>query len=91
MAFSTILIVPATSQSSSQMPGVVGLTVVVVVVVVDEVLEISLVVGTTEALIEETVAVRAASRSFSIEIGVVEEVGQPVNSVVALEIRVFII
>ena len=75
--------VPATSHSSSQIPGVVGLEVVVVVVVV-EVLETTLIVGRADALSDETVAVRAASRSFSIEIGVVDDVGHPVNSVVAL-------
>jgi len=32
-----------------------------------------------------TVAVRAASSNFSIEIGVVDGVGHPVNSVVALK------
>lgn len=79
-----ILMVPATSQFSSQMPGVVGLKVVVVVVVVDEVLDISLVIGTWDTFVDDTVAVRAASSSFSIDIGVVEDVGQPVNSVVTL-------
>lgn len=83
VAFPTILIVPATSQSLSQMPGVVGRCVVVVVVDV-VVVEDVLVVGTTETLVDETVAVLAASRSFSIDIGVVEGAGQPVNSVVAL-------
>ena len=77
-------IVPATSHSSSHIPGVVGLGVVVVVVVVEVVVTV-LIVGSTDALKEETVAVRAASKSFSIEIGVVEDVGHPVNSVVALE------
>jgi hypothetical protein len=80
-----IFMVPATSQSSSQMPGVVGLKVVVVVVVVEEVLVISLMVGGRETLADDMVAVRAASSSFSIEIGVVEMVGQPVNSVVTLK------
>lgn len=77
-----ILIVPATSHSSSQTPGVVGLGVVVVVEVV-EVLDVASVIGIDET--DETVAVRAASSNFSIEIGVVDGVGQPVNSVVALK------
>lgn len=71
------------------MPGVVGLGVVVVVVVVD-VLVTTLVVGAAEDVFEGIVAVRAASRSFSIEIGVVDGVGQPVNSVVALKWKITI-
>lgn len=64
---------------------VVDLGVVVVVVVVD-VIETALVVSTTDMLTEISVAVLATSKSFSIEIGVVDGVGQPVNSVVALKI-----
>ena len=74
--------VPATSHSCSQIPGVVGLGVVVVVVVV--VVLVVMVIGISDAFIEEIVAVRAASSNFSIEIGVVDGVGHPVNSVVAL-------
>lgn len=74
--------VPATSHSCSQIPGVVGLGVVVVVVVV--VVDV-MVIGISDAFIEEIVAVRAASSNFSMEIGVVDGVGHPVNSVVALE------
>lgn len=84
VAFPTMRMVPATSHSSSHRPGVVGLGVVVVVDV-DDVLEISLVLGITDIFIDVTVAVRAASNSFSMEIGVVDGVGHPVNSVVALK------
>lgn len=79
-----IRIVPATSHSSSHMPGVVGLGVVVVVDV-DDVLEISFVLGISDIFTDATVAVRAASSNFSMEIGVVDGVGHPVNSVVALK------
>lgn len=51
---------------------------VVVVVVVVTVVEL--------VVVELAVAILAASNSFSIEIGVVDGVGQPVNSVVALKI-----
>lgn len=78
-------IVPATSHSSSHTPGVVGLSVVVVVVDVDDVLEISFVLGISDIFTDDTVAVRAASSNFSMEIGVVDGVGHPVNSVVALK------
>lgn len=78
-------IVPATSHSSSHTPGVVGLSVVVVVVDVDDVLEISFVLGISDIFTDATVAVRAASSNFSMEIGVVDGVGHPVNSVVALK------
>lgn len=78
-------IVPATSHSSSHTPGVVGLGVVVVVVDVDEVLDISFVLGISDIFTDATVAVRAASSNFSMEIGVVDGVGHPVNSVVALK------
>lgn len=80
-------IVPATSHSSSHIPGVVGLGVVVVVVDVDDVLEISFMLGTSDMFTDATVAVRAASNSFSMEIGVVDGVGHPVNSVVALKFQ----
>lgn len=79
-----IRIVPATSHSSSHTPGVVGLGVVVVVDV-DDVLEISFVLGISDMFIVAIVAVRAASSNFSMEIGVVDGVGHPVNSVVALK------
>lgn len=79
-----IRIVPATSHCSSHMPGVVGLGVVVVVDV-DDVVEISFVLGMNDKFADATVAVRAASSNFSIEIGVVDGVGHPVNSVVALK------
>lgn len=86
VAFPIMRIVPATSHSSSHMPGVVGLGVVVVVVDVDDdVLEISFVLGINDMFIDAIVAVRAASNNFSMEIGVVDEVGHPVNSVVALK------
>lgn len=85
MVLPIIRIVPATSHSSSHIPMVVDLGVVVVVVVVD-VIETALVVSTTDMLTEISVAVLATSKSFSIEIGVVDGVGQPVNSVVALKI-----
>lgn len=62
-----------------------GLGVVVVVVVDDDVLEISFVLGISD--MDATVAVRAASSNFSMEIGVVDGVGHPVNSVVALKIH----
>lgn len=86
VAFPIIRIVPATSHSSSHTPGVVGLGVVVVVDV-EDVLEISFVLGMSDTLplADATVAVRAASSNFSMEIGVVDGVGQPVNSVVALK------
>lgn len=76
------LIVPAKSHSLIQTPGVVGLGVVVVVVVVVVVLVVVLVSLASVVLVETALA---ASRSFSIEIGVVDGVGQPVNSVVALQ------
>lgn len=85
VAFPMIRIVPATSHSSSHMLGVVGLGVVVVVDVDDDVLEISFVLGISDMFIDDTVAVRAASNNFSMEIGVVDGVGHPVNSVVALK------
>jgi len=50
-----------------------------------DVLEISFVLGISDIFTDATVAVRAASSSFSIEIGVVDGVGHPVNSVVALK------
>lgn len=76
--------VPIRSHSSEHTPGVVGLGVVVVVVVV----VVVTVVDVEELVVdEEDVAVLAASSSFSIEMGVVEGVGHPVNSVVALKIR----
>lgn len=82
LALPIIFIVPATSQSCSQIPGVVGLGVVVVVDVV-VVLDVTSVIGISDT--DEIVAVRAASSIFSIEIGVVDELGHPVNSVVALQ------
>lgn len=84
VAFPMIRIVPATSHSSSHTLGVVGLGVVVVVDV-EDVLEISFVLGISDTFADATVAVRAASSNFSMEIGVVDEVGHPVNSVVALK------
>lgn len=83
VALPMIFIVPATSHSCSQTPGVVGLIVVVVVDVV-EVLDVASVVVTSDAFTDEIVAVLAASSNFSIDIGVVDGVGHPVNSVVAL-------
>lgn len=56
---------------------------VVVVVDVVVVLDVASVIGISDA--DEIVAVRAASSIFSIEIGVVDELGQPVNSVVTLQ------
>lgn len=86
VAFPIIRIVPATSHSSSHTPGVVGLSVVVVVVDVEDVLEISFVLGISDMFtFDASVAVRAASSNFSMEIGVVDGVGHPVNSVVALK------
>lgn len=82
----TSLIVPARSHSSLHMPGVVGRGVVVVVVVVVEVVE-TVVSIVCVVLVD---AVRAASRSFSIEMGVVDGVGHPVNSVVALQLSFII-
>lgn len=80
------LIVPAISQSPLQIPGVVGLGVVVVVV--DVVVDVErVIVGSNVVVLVE--AVRAASSSFSIDIGVVDGVGQPVNSVVALKKALF--
>lgn len=54
---------------------------VVVVVVVD----VMLTDVVLDMLENSLVAVRAASSNFSMDIGVVDDVGQPVNSVVALE------
>lgn len=77
----TSFIVPAKSHSSLQIPGVVGFGVVVVVVVV----VVTVVVIIVELVdVELEAAARAASNNFSIEIGVVDGVGHPVNSVVAL-------
>lgn len=73
--------VAANSQSSEQMPGVVGFGVVVVVVVV--VVTVVLTVVSVD-VVASLVASLACSRSFSMEIGVVGGVGQPVNAVVAL-------
>lgn len=75
----------ARSQSFSQTPGVVetvvggdvGSGVVVVVVLVDD--------STSASSLGVAVAAFCASNNFSIENGVVEGVGQPVNSVVALK------
>lgn len=61
------------------MPGVVGLGVVVVVVVVVVDVDVEL---DKDAV--DVAAKRACSKSFSIEMGVVGGVGQPVNAVVAL-------
>ena len=72
--------VPATSQSSVHTPGVVGRGVVVVVVVVLVVVVVVVVV----LLLLVVVCVLAISSSFSRGMGVVDGVGQPVNSVVAL-------
>lgn len=77
------LMVPAMSHSFSHIPGVVGLWVVVVVVVV-VVLDGEVSSSSGLVVLELAAAARAASNSFSIDIGVVEGVGQPVNSVVAL-------
>lgn len=79
----TSLIVPAKSHSSLQIPGVVGFGVVVVVVVV-VVIVVVMIVELVDVELAAAAAARAASNSFSIEIGVVDGVGQPVNSVVAL-------
>lgn len=58
---------------------------VVVVVVVEAVVDgIGVVDEVKSSSLKLKVAVLACSRSFSIEMGVVEGVGQPVNSVVAL-------
>lgn len=79
--------VPAKSHSLWQSPGTVGRTVVVVVV------EVVVVVG---VVVDDDADARfnssdmsiawapCCSSNFSIENGVVETVGQPVNSVVAL-------
>jgi hypothetical protein len=71
--------VPARSQSSVHTPGVVGRGVVVVVVVVLVVVLVVVVV-----VVVLVVCVFAISSSFSRGMGVVDGVGQPVNSVVAL-------
>lgn len=77
----TSLTVPARSQYSVHSPGVVGRGVVVVVVVL-VVVVVVVVVLVVELLL--VVAVLAISSSFSRGMGVVDGVGQPVNSVVAL-------
>lgn len=73
--------VPAMSHSRRHTPGVVdgGGTVVVVVVVVVRLVTASVLTSST-GLIEIFLF-----RNFSMEKGVVEDVGQPVNSVVALQ------
>jgi hypothetical protein len=71
------------SQSSAHTPGVVGRGVVVVVVVV--VLVVVLVVELLLVELLVVVTVLFISSSFSRGMGVVEDVGQPVNSVVALQ------
>jgi len=65
-------------------PGVVGLGVVVVVVVVVVVEDGSV----TASVVVLVWACLAASRSFSIEMGVVDGVGHPVNSVLALKLKI---
>jgi hypothetical protein len=70
------------SQSSAHTPGVVGRGVVVVVVVV---LVVVLVVELLLVELLVVVTVLFISSSFSRGMGVVEDVGQPVNSVVALQ------
>lgn len=74
----TSLMVAARSQSSTHRPGVVGAGVVVVVVVVVVVEEVDVLE------VSVTAAALAAARIFSTERGVVDTVGHPVNSVVAL-------
>lgn len=66
-------------QSSVQIPGVVGRGVVVVLVVV---VVVEVVASSVVEVVEA--AAFAWAINFSIDIGVVEGVGQPVNSVVAL-------
>lgn len=78
----TSLMVPPTLHSPTHRPGVVGRGVVVVVVVVVVVEEAA--VDTSSVELVWDVAALAASKSFSMEIGVVDGVGHPVNSVVAL-------
>lgn len=78
----TILIVAAISHSCLQIPGVVdggGATVVVVVVVMRRV--VLSVIGSGAGVEIEM----SLFRYFSIENGVVEDDGQPVNSVEALK------
>lgn len=79
------MIVPAKSQSSLHTPGVVGLCVVVVDVVVVVVVVLGSLAGILGLVLP--VAVLAASNNFSIDIGVVDGVGHPVNSVVALKFQ----
>uniref|UniRef100_A0A8D8P4U9 (northern house mosquito) hypothetical protein n=1 Tax=Culex pipiens TaxID=7175 RepID=A0A8D8P4U9_CULPI len=77
---STMRIVPARSHSEWHRPGSVGLGVVVdVVVVVVVVVE----VDDEASSFSSSSCCFCCSSSFSIESGVVEGVGQPVNSVVA--------
>lgn len=76
----TNLMVPAKSHSVVQMPGVVGSVVVVVTVVVD----LGVVVVVVVVVLVVAAAARACSKSFSMDMGVVDGVGHPVNSVVAL-------
>lgn len=83
----TIFIVAAISHSFRHTPGVVGgggTGVVVVVVVVRRVVASVLSCGI--GLV--AVALRCASRSFSIENGVVDGDGHPVNSVDALYLKI---
>lgn len=70
-------------QSSVQMPGVVERGVVVVDVVV-VVLVVLVAASVAAAAAAAAAAAFACARIFSTEIGVVDGVGQPVNSVVAL-------
>lgn len=84
------MIVAAISHSCRQTPGVVGgggATVVVVVVVV------LLWVVASVLILNGVVAVAflCASKSFSIENGVVDGDGQPVNSVEALKVTFIIV
>ena len=73
--------VPKRSHSSIHTPGVVGLGVVVVVVVV----VVDVVEMVVELNVDKPETVLAASKSFSMLMGVVDGVGHPVNSVVALQ------
>jgi hypothetical protein len=80
------LIVAAKSQSFSQTPGVVG-TVVGGEVGSGVVVDLTFLVddSTSASSLGVAVAAFCASNNFSIENGVVDCVGQPVNSVVALK------
>lgn len=75
----TSLMVAARSHSAVHTPGVVGAGVVVVVVVV-----VVVGLGVFSSVVLVDAAAFAAARIFSIEIGVVDGDGHPVNSVVAL-------